>query len=358
VRKVSALLIIFAVLVLSPRAAAAQDTLSVSCTPAVQGGCDESGDWQYSPVEVTWQASPVPSSVVGCVSTTYTDVATTISCQVFWGSSSQSISFPLNVESSPITATVAPPRPPDSNGWYNHPVAGVTSGTSFSGIASCTSTTYAGPNTTSATVSGTCTDNAGKTVTVTSAPFAYDATPPSLTATATAGDQNVSLTWQTGGDIAPIASIIVTRGGDAVYRGNGSGFDDTHLTNGSHYTYTITAQDAAGNTATRTIAATPSERLVAPAANAHVTAPPALSWTAVPGATYYNVQLYRSDPTKLLSTWPARASLQLRHTWRFDGRRYRLKPGKYRWYVWPGYGKRKAARYGHMIGSGTFVVVR
>ena len=51
-------------------------------------------------------------------------------------------------------------------------------GTSFSGIASCTSTTYAGPNTAAATVSGTCTDNAGKTVTVTSAPFHYDATAP------------------------------------------------------------------------------------------------------------------------------------------------------------------------------------
>jgi hypothetical protein len=83
-----------------------------------------------------------------------------------------------------------------------------------------------------------------------------------------------------------------------------------------------------------------------------------LSWTAAPGATYYNVQLFRADPKKVLSMWPKRASLQLRRTWRFDGHRFRLKPGKYRWYVWPGFGKRKAGRYGHMIGSGTFVVVR
>ena len=62
------------------------------------------------------------------------------------------------------TATVAPARGPDSNGWYNHPVASALSASSFSGIASCSSTTYAGPNTAGATVSGTCTDNAGKTV--------------------------------------------------------------------------------------------------------------------------------------------------------------------------------------------------
>ena len=104
----------------------------------------------------------------------------------------------IQVEVSSPTATVAPVRAPDSNGWYNHPVAGAVSASSFSGIASCTSTTYAGPATTGATVAGTCTDNAGKSVTVASAPFAYDATPPTLTATADPGDQSVALSWQAG----------------------------------------------------------------------------------------------------------------------------------------------------------------
>ena len=214
-------------------------------------------------------------------------------------------------------------------------------------------------------MSSTCTDNAGKTVTAVSAPFAYDATPPALSATATAGDQSVALSWQAAGDVAPIASVQVTRRGGTtaaaaatVYSGDGSGFTETHLKNGVHYTYTITARDAAGNVALQTVAATPAERLLSPTADAHVAAPPMLIWTAVPGATYYNVQLFRADPTKLLSIWPKHAGLQLRRTWRFDGRRYRLKPGKYRWYVWPGFGRRSAGRYGHMVGSGTFVVVR
>jgi hypothetical protein len=269
----------------------------------------------------------------------------------------------IQVEISSPTATLTPARPPDSNGWYNHPVAGAISGSSFSGIASCISTTYDGPSTPTATLSGSCTDNAGKAVTVTSAPFAYDATAPSLTTTATPGDQSVALNWQTGGDIAPITSVAVTRtsaGGApvTVYRGGGSGFENTDLKDGVAYTYTVTAEDAAGNVATRSVQATPGARLLSPAANAHVISPPTLSWTAVPGATYYNVQLYRGDPNKLLSLWPVRASLQLHRTWRFDGRRYRLKPGRYKWYVWPGFGKRKAARYGRMVGSGTFIVVR
>jgi hypothetical protein len=272
---------------------------------------------------------------------------------------------PFNVETSSPTATVAPNRAPDSNGWYNYAVAGAVSASSFSGIASCTPTTYAGAPTTTATVAATCVDHAGKTVTAVSAPFAYDATPPTLSATATAGDQSVALSWQAAGDVAPIALVQVTRTGGTtaaaaatVYSGAGSGFTETHLKNGVHYTYTITARDAAGNVAVQTVAATPAERLLSPTANAHVTAPPMLTWTTVPGATYYNVQLFRADPTKLLSIWPKHAGLQLRRTWRFDGRRYRLKPGKYRWYVWPGFGRRSAGRYGHMIGSGTFVVVR
>jgi hypothetical protein len=82
-----------------------------------------------------------------------------------------------------------------------------------------------------------------------------------------------------------------------------------------------------------------------------------LSWTPIRGATYYNVQLYRGGG-KVLSVWPAHADFQLRPTWRFDGRRYKLKPGRYRWYVWPGFGKRRADRYGRVIGAGTFVIVR
>jgi hypothetical protein len=271
--------------------------------------------------------------------------------------------YTIKVETSSPTATVAPARPPDSGGWYNHPVTGTPSASAFSGIVSCTSTTFAGPSTTSATLSATCLDNAGKTVTATSAPFAYDVSAPSLSAVASPADESVSLSWQAGADIAPVTAISVVRSpgaghaaADTVYSGDGAGYRDMHVRNGVRYTYTITARDQAGNTAVQTIAATPGPRLLSPIPDARLSTPPVLSWTPVPGASYYNVQLYRTG--KVLSVWPDRARLQLRRHWRFGGHRYRLAPGKYRWFVWPGFGKRSAGRYGHTIGSGTFIVVR
>jgi hypothetical protein len=196
-------------------------------------------------------------------------------------------------------------------------------------------------------------------VTATSAPFAYDVAPPALTAAATTGDRTVQLSWQAGGDVAPLATVTVTRTPDprTVYSGVASGYTDTSVRDGVTYTYTISAYDAAGNLSTQTVAATPQARLVAPVNRAHLQSPPLLSWTPIRGATYYNVQLYRGD-RKVLSMWPVQASLQLRPTWRFDGHRYRLKPGRYRWFVWPGFGKRRAAHYGRMIGRAKFLVVR
>jgi hypothetical protein len=106
----------------------------------------------------------------------------------------------------------------------------------------------------------------------------------------------------------------------------------------------------------RTITTTPNPRLLAPTSGARLKAPPMLTWTPVHGATYYNVQLYRRG--KVLSVWPGRAQLQLPRRWRFDGHRFRLKPGRYTWFVWPGFGRRSAGRYGHAIGKRTFVVTR
>jgi hypothetical protein len=80
-----------------------------------------------------------------------------------------------------------------------------------------------------------------------------------------------------------------------------------------------------------------------------------LTWTPVGGASYYNVQLYLRG-RQIFSAWPAGADVQVGRSWRFDGRRYRLEAGRYRWYVWPGFGARTAARYGPLIGRGAFTV--
>jgi hypothetical protein len=336
------------------------DTITPMCTTA-QGTQPCANGWYTTPVlqlTWTWSAGGTPSN---CNEAAYaSDSTSTVSCTVSWGQTGSTAYYTVRVETSNPTATAVPSRPPDSGGWYNQPLTLTFQGSSFSGIASCTSTPYTGPDTGSATVTGSCVDNAGKTVTATSAPFAYDAAPPSLAVSANAGDQSVALVWSSSGDPAPIVAARVTRqpdttGGPA-YAGDATGFEDTSVRDGVQYAYTVSVEDAAGNVASQTITATPGPRLLAPIANAALTAPPMLSWTPVKGASYYNVQLYRDG--KVLSTWPAHARLQLRRSWKFDGRRFRLKPGRYRWYVWPGFGRRSAARYGHRIGAGTFVVAR
>src|SRR5262249_47050975 len=82
----------------------------------------------------------------------------------------------------PTVNTVSLARGPDSNGWYNHALGYSASGTdALSGIASCTSATYSGPDSGSATVNATCTDVAGNVSAPKAATFEYDATPPSVT---------------------------------------------------------------------------------------------------------------------------------------------------------------------------------
>src|SRR5215210_832340 len=86
--------------------------------------------------------------------------------------------------SPPALPTATPARSPDANGWYNRPV-GVTFAAADngpSGVESCSTPTYGGPDSGSASVSGTCTDRAGNQSAPTSLSFKYDATAPQAVA--------------------------------------------------------------------------------------------------------------------------------------------------------------------------------
>jgi hypothetical protein len=62
---------------------------------------------------------------------------------------------------------------------------------------------------------------------------------------------------------------------------------------------------------------------------------------------------------KVLTRWPGHPFFHLSRRWTAaDGTTGRLTAGKYRWYVWPGLGKRSARRYGKLEGSSDFVVPR
>lgn len=99
----------------------------------------------------------------------------------------------LRVDVVSPTAALTAARPPDVDGWYNAPVSFTTTGTdpqdtftaAVSGIDTCTAPqNYTGPDSSSAALSGTCTDRAGNVgATATTGPFKFDDTDPLITVT-------------------------------------------------------------------------------------------------------------------------------------------------------------------------------
>jgi hypothetical protein len=192
--------------------------------------------------------------------------------------------------------------------------------------------------------------------------FRYDATAPVLRRAAVKVVQGVArLTWQRSADVASITVVRTPGRGSArstrVYGGKGTSFGDATVRNGVRYRWEITALDEAGNEAHMTLAATVRPVLYRPAAGARVEGPVELAWEAVAGARFYNVQLLRNG-VKLLSVWPAKPGLRLAEQWTFAGKRHRLEPGTYVWWVWAARGTRAKPEYGRPLGSSTFVVKR
>jgi HYR domain len=182
------------------------------------------------------------------------------------------------------------------------------------------------------------------------------------------GDGFVRLVW---GAVPGVARYLVYRSesgprrltavghGDLVYSGTATTYTDRGLTNGVEYRYVLVTQDAAGNESAGVgSAAVPRLNLLrTPKDGAKLKKPPKLTWARNAEANYYNVQVFRGQ-AKILSTWPVGASLKLKRTWKYEGRRYTLTKGVYRWYVWPGFGARSAVDYGELLGSNSFQMTR
>lgn len=141
-----------------------------------------------------------------------------------------------------------------------------------------------------------------------------------------------------------------------VYEGRGRKYVDRRFENGQSFVYRVRSYDGEGN-ASRAVAmgVSPAALLRSPRDHGVVRGTARLLWKAVPKAAYYNVQLYRGAQ-KLLSAWPAKPRLAVTRRWLYQGRRFRLGRGLYRWYVWPGFGSRSRASYGHLLGTATFAV--
>ncbi|SRR6266516_3919669 len=175
----------------------------------------------------------------------------------------------------------------------------------------------------------------------------------------TAGDRFVSLRWRSSPDTTLVE--IVRSNGAQGFVGHALPWRRRRLHRQAieervRYRYTITGYDDARNAVTRSMVAVPKAPLLSPPAGARVVSPPLLAWVRVAHATYFNVQVWRKR--QIFSAWPSGTSLRLKRSWIYHGRRYTLSPGRYRWYVWPGYGARAARRYGRLLGASSFVIAR
>ena len=357
-----------------------------STPPAVSGkperGPDNNG-WYNRSLRVEFEGDDGASGVAGCTSTTYSgpdngSAAVSGTCTDNAGNTGTG-SFVVKYDATPPSVEAKPDREPNANGWYNRAVTVTFVGADpTSGVDSCTPPVqYKGPDAEGAQLSGTCQDKAANTSSPVSVSVRYDTKPPTLgRVKAEISGGGIALSWVASKDAQ--AFSITRRPGlrgskpAVLYQGAARSFVDRRLTKGLRYRYTVTAFDQAGNSAarglqaqavstvskpTRTRPARVTPALLGPRANARLAGPPVLRWTRVPRATYYNVQLYR-DGRKILTAWPTAPSFRLQSAWRFGGTTHRLRPGTYRWYVWPGFGPRSANRYGKLVGTRRFTVLR
>jgi hypothetical protein len=328
------------------------------------------GGWYRSTVTVNWAVTDPESiilSTTGCNATTFTTdtTGTQLSCSATSDGGTTTITKTIKVDKTPPTVATVPGRAPNPSGWYTTPLTVSFAGADpTSGIApgSCTTATYSGPDNAGASASGTCTDVAGNVAGATF-PFKYDATAPTLSAVQTKpGNRSVQLTWRASSDTRLMEVLRAPgrngQGESIIFRGSRTGYRDTRLVAGRKYEYRVRAYDEASNRAEHIIKLVATGALLSPAPGARVSLKslPELIWTPVKKTSYYNLQLVRGR--RVLSAWPVRPGFRLRRTWIYRGQRHRLRPGVYRWYVWPGKGRLSAGRYGRLLGSSTFVVAK
>jgi endoglucanase len=203
---------------------------------------------------------------------------------------------------------------------------------------------------------------AGQTSLIT-IPSTEDRTPPMAPTGLHAAVSNgqISLSWKNPkADLANVAVILNAKraprsaaDGSTVYRGVGTKVTVKvpKLSPGKLVRFAVFALDRSGNAsvAARATVVVPKPSSVSLAPNGKLSGNPSLTWNAVTGATYYNVQVFEGTQAskRVGISWPAVTK------WTLPGKL--MKKGKvYTWYVWPGIGAKSSAKYGKLIGKVTF----
>lgn len=362
-RRLTLALVVAAVALPAGVAEAVPPSLQYQCTP---GPADCTG-WYRSAVTLAWEWNALVASprAGDCSKRTLTadTPGTRIHCEVVDDASGDTTGRTITIRIDRTPPAIPGPglaRAPDYNGWFNHPVAfGFVGQDATSGVASCTSGTFGGPDGLGMTIAGSCGDIAGNVATA-SFPLNYDATPPAaLAVTARPGNHRVALRWSSpGGSLVEVMRLRKRMPPKLIYLGTNRKAKERRLRNGRRYRYVVSSIDQAGNRTTVRASAVPTKsRLLVPANGAHLRKPPLLIWKPARRARYYNAQLFFRG-RKVMTRWPRVARLQLHKRWRFQGRRHRLVRGHYCWYVWPGRGSLSQRRYGRLLGKSCFTVTR
>jgi hypothetical protein len=363
--------IVFVVLLGFVPTAAGSGSDGVVITPTIDGIAGTNGWYRGSKhgnnVVLKWDVkdpNQLITSTVGCDAATINGPTSgaTRTCTATTDTGSTSVTTsPIKIDADPPTSlAAAPARAADANGWYNHAFAVAWKASdATSGIAGCTSLTYSGPDAGSGSVSGGCTDNAGNTSS-SAFSFRYDATAPVLSGVSVdSRAESDLLRWKSTSPTDTTMIRRLARGAKAertVFHGSAAAFTDKKIKANVEYRYLVRSFDEAGN-ASKEIAVVALPKVVTLGQAQYVPRAedqPILRWSGVRGAGYYHVQLFRRGK-RILAAWPRTPELGLRQTWKWQGRRYRLAPGRYRWYAWAGFGPRNAANY-KLLGKADFVV--
>ena len=202
--------------------------------------------WYNAPLKVAFDGLDATSGIASCGSPTYSgpdgaSVTASATCTDNAGNISSPVSFALNYDATPPTVVSATPSPvPNAGGWYNAPVTVNFAGSdATSGLASCASPIYSGPDSATGSVEGTCTDKAGNTSSSVIFNLKYDATAPTLGPTVSPNPPSLNL-----------PATAAPNAGDATSGVASSSCAPPDTTSAGAKNLACTATDNAGNTAT------------------------------------------------------------------------------------------------------------
>ena len=181
-RRAALALVVALAIVVAPSAGAAGPVITYTITSGTAGD----NGWYTSAVTVKLDVTGNVTGSTCPLVYTFKSSGDSLSCTATDGTATSQFSLQFKIDTdAPTVSSASVDRPPDSNGWYNHPVTVTFVGSdATSGIASCTSVAYSGPDSGTATVGGVCKDKAGNTSNAAAFAVKYDSTPPAVTATA------------------------------------------------------------------------------------------------------------------------------------------------------------------------------